>query len=278
MDPASFRSLLTRHMIRRAVSRIRLLRGRAVESSDPAPTPGGIRFRRRGPSWPERSPTIPRQTAGATRDTAAGEACGGRDSCSASPSVRLSTPKRSHPACRRVPHFSRFCEKWGFPRQACQSPTLRQAQGRLSRQRREKWGARLSPVRLFPGRVGLRTTDSRSRRAPAAASRSRTVPDRSGKLHRIADNSWVTIRTTIWINVRLSLNLVKPIVGPVSRKITQPQYSVNTPAAPSSVQPGAGRPESYPFQLLSRWHRRAKFTIPPIQRHEYCALPMIRFR
>ena len=170
----SSRAVRTNQRVKAAPTR--LLRGWEVQSYRRAPTPGGIRSRSLPvPNWRARNSTNPPQTVDAARDIAEGEACGGHDSCSASRSVRLSRPRESHRAGGRVPHFSRS--------------------GQALSQRREKWGARLSPVRLFPGRVGSQAASSHSHRPSAAASRQRTVPDRSGKFHRIADNSWVTIRT-----------------------------------------------------------------------------------
>jgi hypothetical protein len=160
-------------------ARIRLPREWEVQSSHPVPKPGGTSFRRRGvASWPERSSTIPPQTADAARDSAAGGACAERDSCSASRSARPSRPRRFHPQG---------------------GPVTKSLTGPLTR-RFPELGARLnpSPDGTSPAsRAGRQAANSCSHRPLAAPLRPRTIPDRSGKLHRIADNSWVTIRTTI---------------------------------------------------------------------------------
>jgi hypothetical protein len=133
------------------------LRGWEAQSCHRAPGPGGIWFRRRRvPSWQKQSSTIPPQTAGAARDIAAVGVSAGRDSCSTSPSIRLSTPRGDR--------------------------------------RTRRW---VHPVRSFPGAAASQAVKSRPHQASAATSRSRTAPDRSGKLRRIADSSWATIRTTI---------------------------------------------------------------------------------
>jgi len=89
---------------------------------------------------------------------------------------------------------------------------------------------------------------------PRRSPPSPVVAEHSGKPRHIADNSWVTIRTAIQESV--------------PAKTQPPEHS---------VQPEPDQQNPNLFSYLSQWHRRAKFTILPIQTTSI-AITMIRFR
>jgi hypothetical protein len=95
------------------------------------------------------------------------------------------------------------------------------------------------------------------RRSPPPAGTSRKIRRSNGKPRHIADNSWLTIRVTIHASI-----LFCEYSSPPGR----------------NVQPGPGGWNPNLFSYLSRWSRRAKFTIRLILETKVLTLPMIRSR